>query len=227
MTKNLGIIIYDFVQPMDVFGPWEVFSVWKNILNVPINLYLVSEDEQQIHCDDKITLNAHCTFDNAPDFDYFIVPGGKGRLEQSKNDKLLNFIKKQANHCEFLLSVCTGMFLLYHAGLLKDKPVTTYWRAVPEIQALKDIKFCGERIVKSGKIWTAGGISSGIDLALELIASIAGKETAGKVQLLFEYFPERLSYCNLETKNQLPDYAPNVSSKATDLPQYIKDYINS
>ena len=60
--------------------------------------------------------------------------------------------------------------------------------------------------MKSGKIWTTGVVSSGIDLAFELIAEIAGKEEAGRVQLLFEYFPKRTIYCNLETAKSLPPY---------------------
>ncbi|MCF6765909.1 DJ-1/PfpI family protein [Thiotrichales bacterium 19S3-7] len=227
MTKNLGIVIYDLVQPMDVFGPWEVFSIWKTILNAPINMYLVSEFNTPIHADSQITLTSHCQFDNAPNFDYLIIPGGKGRIEQSNNQNLLNFIKKQAIECDYVLSVCTGMFLLYHAGLLKDKAVTTYWRAAPELKALKDVKFCQDRIVKSGHIWSSGGISSGIDLALALIAEITNPDEAGKVQLLFEYFPEHFTYCNLETKNELPNYQSNISAQLTELPQYIKDYINA
>ena len=189
MQKNIGILMYDMVQPMDFIGPWEIFSTWKNILNEPINLYLVSENGKKIICDNDISVDVHCSFETAPLFDYLIVPGGRGRNKESYNQNMLNFIKKQVENCQYILSVCTGMFLLYHAGLLKNKKVTTYWRAAPEIKNLKDVEFCGDRIVKSDKLWTAGGISSGIDLALELISELKGKEEAGKVQLLFEYFP--------------------------------------
>ena len=96
------------------------------------------------------------------------------------------------------------MFLLHKAGLLRDTRVTTYWRALSELRSLKDVDVEEKRVVKSGKIWTSGGVSSGIDLALELIAEIAGKEEAGRVQLLFEYFPKRTIYCNLETSKSLP-----------------------
>ena len=82
------------------------------------------------------------------------------------------------------------MFLLHKAGLLRNKPVTTYWRALSELRSFKDIDVEEERVVKSGNIWTSGGVSSGIDLAFELIVEIAGKEEAGRVQLLFEYFPK-------------------------------------
>jgi transcriptional regulator GlxA family with amidase domain len=105
-----------------------------------------------------------------------------------------------------VISVCTGMFLLHKAGLLMNKPVTTYWRALSELRSFKDIDVKEERVVKSGNIWTTGGVSSGIDLAFELIAEIAGNEEAGRVQLLFEYFPKRTIYCNLQSSKSLPPY---------------------
>jgi hypothetical protein len=80
------------------------------------------------------------------------------------------------------------------------------WRALSELRSLKDVDVAEERVVKSGKIWTSGRVSSGIDLAFELIAEIAGKQEAGRVQLLFEYFPKRTIYCNLETAKSLPPY---------------------
>ena len=65
-------------------------------------------------------------------------------------------------------------------------------------------------------------MSSGIDLALELIAEIAGKKEAGKVQLLFEYFPKRTIYCNLKTSKALPPYD---DTKDQTMSKYMKDII--
>ncbi len=81
-----------------------------------------------------------------------------------------------------------------------------------------------ERVVKSGKIWTSGGVSSGIDLAFELIAEIAGKEEAGRVQLLFEYFPKRTIYCNVETAKSLPAY---YDTKEPIPSKYISDILDA
>src|SRR5207253_249262 len=103
---------------------------------------------------------------------------------------LLKFIQQQAKECKHILSVCTGAFILVNAGILQNENITTYWRALPELLDMKNVHVKEERIVKSGKIFAAGGVSSGIDLAFEVIADVAGKDTAGKVQLLFEYFPE-------------------------------------
>lgn len=225
MNENLGILLYEDAQPMDIIGPWEVLSFWKNILHAPINMYLISENGSYVHCVNDIVLKAHVDFNQAPKLDYLIVPGGPGRLKEVHNNKLISFIKMQATNCKYILSDCTGMFLLYEAGLLENKSATTYWRALPELKALPNLTIVENRIVKSGNVWTAGGVSSGIDLAFELIAEISGKEVAGQVQLLFEYFPNQTVYCTLNTAKSLPSYAGKSKIEEPQLANYIKEYI--
>lgn len=208
---------------MDVIGPWEVLATWKAVLNAPLEMLLVAEQGGSIVCSSDITLNSHIDFAHCPQLDYLIIPGGKGRLAQANNPVLTQFIQKQAASCKIILSVCTGAFILYHAGVLKDEKITTYWRALSELKSLKNVHVQEQRVVKSGTIWASGGISSGIDLALELIAEIAGTETAGKVQLLFEYFPDGKCYTTLETMNALPPYYTQYG--AEQLPEYIISYI--
>lgn len=227
MKKNIGFLIYDDVQPMDFIGPWEVFSFWKNILSAPINLYLISEKGGRVLCEGGISLEAHCDFNDAPKLHYFVVPGGRGRLKQMHNERLIAFIKNQATQCEYILSVCTGMFLLNSAGVLKNKSVATYWRAMQELKKEQGVHVAQSRVVKDGSVWTSGGVSSGIDLALAFIAEVAGVETAGKVQLLLEYFPDNQLYCAEETANALPPYGGEYKNTVEDLPDYIKQYIRS
>jgi hypothetical protein len=82
-----------------------------------------------------------------------------------------------------------------------------------------------KRVVKNDKVWTAGGITSGIDLALEFIAEIAGEKTAGQVQLLLEYFPQQEIYCSMATVNTLPPYQGTTGIVKPHLPEYIKKYL--
>jgi transcriptional regulator GlxA family with amidase domain len=224
--KTIGMVIYENVQPMDVIGPWEVLSFWKNVLNAPIEMYLISENGAYVHCADDIILKAHRDFENAPSLDYLIIPGGPGRRVEVNNEKYLSFIKKQAEGAKSIISVCTGMFLLQKAGLLNNRSATTYWRALPELKSFPEVNVIEDRVVKDGNIWSSGGISSGIDLAFELIADIAGKEVAGEVQLLFEYFPRDTVFASANAANKLPPYEKG-ESLPTHLPKYIKDYIQS
>ncbi|WED42679.1 DJ-1/PfpI family protein [Legionella cardiaca] len=222
-NKKLGILLYPHVQPMDVIGPWEVFATWKNILGAVLEMYLVAETSELLLGENNITLKPHCDFSSAPQFDFLLIPGGPGRRDQIFNKKLIAFISQQAVHCEYILSVCTGAFLLEAAGLLQGKQATTYWRAINELKPTVEI--IEKRLVKSGKIWTSGGVSSGIDLALAFIEEIAGSETAGKVQLLFEYFPSHKIYCRDDTAAKLPPYAPHLQEEPAELPDYIKNLI--
>lgn len=222
MNTTLGMLLYKDVQPMDVIGPWEVFATWKKA-GAALDMYLVSENGGVVACDNGITLTANMDMAHCPPLDYLIIPGGRGRMEQAHNPVMIKFIQQQYGNCKNILSVCTGAFILLAAGVVQDESITTYWRALPELYAIQNVHVKEQRIVKSGKIWASGGISSGIDLALDLIADIAGKEVAGKVQLLFEYFPQGKVYSTLDTINTLPPYYNN--SAAPHLAEYIREYI--
>ncbi|RDI43351.1 DJ-1/PfpI family protein [Aquicella lusitana] len=226
MNEILGVLIYEDAQPMDIIGPWEIFAFWKNIIKASLDMFLVSENGAYVQCVNDIVLKAHVNFSHCPDLDYLLVPGGPGRHQQVNNDKLISFIQRQSRHCKYILSDCTGMFLLHQAGLLNNQSATTYWQALPELKSFPEVQTVEKRIVKSGQVWTAGGVSSGIDLALALIATIAGEEAAGKVQLLFEYFPNNKVYCTPDTVQQLPPYPGSTDKNAPPLPHYIRDYID-
>ncbi len=222
MRKTLGVLLYEDVQSMDFIGLWEVFSLWKSSLGAPLDMYLISEAGTYVQCSNEISVKAHCDFTNSPDIDYLFIPGGKGRVKEVNNKQLISFIRKQAKNAEYILSVCTGMFLLYKADLLHDIAVTTYWRALQEAKSLPGIKIVEERIVNNGKFWLAGGISSCIDLAFAFIDHIAGKEVAGKAQLLFEYFPNQQVYCTIDQADTLPPYNGGDKSQ---LANYICEFI--
>jgi transcriptional regulator GlxA family with amidase domain len=113
---------------------------------------------------------------------------------------------------------------LAQAGVLKGQVVTSYWRSIKELTESFEVQIVEQRVVKSGKIWTAGGVTSGIDLALELINEVAGKDSMDKVRLLLEYFPTSAHNCQLDLANDLPNYGSNQISR-TDLPKYITDSI--
>ena len=221
---KIGILIYPHVQPLDAIGPWEVFSIWQKILAPSVELVLVSECGGLVECDSSIVLQAHVDFSGCDNLDCLIVPGGIGRIEQIHNVRLIEFIQRQSKTCQILASVCTGAFLLAQAGVLKGQVVTSYWRSIKELTESFEVQIVEQRVVKSGKIWTAGGVTSGIDLALELINEVAGKDSMDKVRLLLEYFPTSAHNCQLDLANDLPNYGSNQISR-TDLPKYITDSI--
>ncbi len=223
---KVGFLIYPRMQLMDLVGPLEVFEMWRH-LNPQLENYLIAENSERIPCGVGVELEPHFTFMNAPDLDLLIVPGGYGRLEQVTNPSVIKFIQRQARCCQKIAAVCTGAFLLQAAGILIDKAVTTYWRALPELALDSSLTIAEERIVRSGKIWSSGGVSSGIDLALALIADLAGSQVAGKVQLMFEYFPSQQVYDVSPDLNDLPDYPHEAEGEERRLPRYIQEYLQS
>jgi transcriptional regulator GlxA family with amidase domain len=218
--QHIGFLIYDGVQPMDVIGPWEVFSAWKHFLNAPITLSLIAKDKQPIKGFGGISLCPHLSIEEATDLDVLVIPGGKGRAEAQKDEQLQSFIRHQDAIVDHMLSVCTGVFLLTSAGLLSGQQATTYWRAIPELVATTDVVLEEKRVINHGKYWIAGGVTSGIDLALDFITHIDGKKTGDQLRLVLEYFPEPVTADIEAARNALPPY--NAHFKAATIPDYLK-----
>lgn len=220
--QNIGFLIYDGVQPLDVIGPWEVLSIWSNVLKKSYSLYMVSEYQGIINCDSNLKLESHVSFNNCPKLDYLFVPGGRGRKTEVQNKSLVKFIQQQAQTTKLVLSICTGAFLLNTAGLLKGKKATTYWQALSEFKELIDVTLVEKRIVKDIGVWSAGGVSSGIDLALEFIKDIDGIESYKQAKLLLEYFPEEEAQeYSQDIISSLPKYTSGDDNR------FIPEYINS
>lgn len=221
MSINIGILLYPNVQPLDVIGPWEVFASWKNLLGGPVELALLAEDPGPVTCDNQIQLTAHHAYAEAPECDVLLIPGGRGRVGEANNPATINFIASRSKRAEYVLSVCTGAFLVDKAGLLAGQKATTYWRALPEFRSGTDAQIDEQRVVKSGKYWFSGGITSGIDLALEFISHKAGPKTAGQVQLLLEYFPDS-QFCDAGTLSTIPASTVYPENPETHLPAYVE-----
>ena len=194
MTTRFGFLLFDEFEDLDFAGPWEMIAVWSKQFNGPQELCLISESGTDITSAKGLTLKTSFNFYTCPALDYLLIPGGWGTRREVNNQKLLAFIKKQAQDCQQLLSVCTGSFLLQAAGLLHGKKAATHWGSVDRLRAFTDVAVVEERYTRDGSIWTSAGVSAGIDMALAFIAAIAGEAIAGNVQLFAEYYPQARIY---------------------------------
>ena len=100
----------------------------------------------------------------------------------------IDFVKRQAERARYITSVCTGAFVLGVVGLLKGRRATTHW-AYTDLLSRVGATFEKARIVWDGNVITAGGVTCGIDFALQVVADIAGDDVAQSIQLSIEYDP--------------------------------------
>ncbi|MBZ0320716.1 MAG: DJ-1/PfpI family protein [Anaerolineae bacterium] len=182
--RNVAILVFDDVEVLDFAGPFEVFNVASEVIKSepvpPFFTYTVAPTEHSIVARGGLRIQPHCSFDNCPDPDILIVPGGFGSRRLMKNDYVLTWIQQLAPEVEYLLSVCTGALVLGAAGLLQDRPATTHHDAFGLLRSISPTTTLidDQRFVKSGKIITSGGISAGIDLSLEVVEMVLGADKA-------------------------------------------------
>jgi putative intracellular protease/amidase/YHS domain-containing protein len=182
----VAFLISEGAQMIDFTGPWEVFQdvVIPGRADQPFRLYTVSESTSPIHASGGMKIVPDYTFENAPEPKVIVIPA------QSKpSEATLEWLRKSTKTTDVTMSVCTGAFVLAKTGLLSGKAATTYHGAFvrfadqfPEVHLKR-----GARFVEDGNLATAGGLSSGIDLALHLVERYFGREVAQKTAYDMEY----------------------------------------
>jgi len=182
---QIAYLLYDRFTALDITGPHEVLN------SVPGNESIfVAERAGPIRNEsDTLSLVADASLEDVPSPDIVVVPGGYGTRALLDREPLLDWLRQANATTSWTTSVCTGSLLLAAAGLLDGAPATTHWLARDLLGEL-GAKVVNERIVEHGKIITAAGVSSGIDMALHLVKAINGEEVAQAVQLGIEYDPE-------------------------------------
>jgi transcriptional regulator GlxA family with amidase domain len=182
---QIAYLLYDRFTALDITGPHEVLN------SVPGNesVFIAEERGPVRNESDTLSLVADASLDEVPSPDIFVVPGGFGTRALLDREPLLDWLRSAHETSTWTTSVCTGALLLAAAGLLDDVPATTHWLA-RDLLAELGAKVVPDRVVEHGKIVTAAGVSSGIDMALGLVQRINGDDVARAVQLGIEYDPE-------------------------------------
>ena len=198
---QIGMLIFPRVDQIDFTGPFEVFASLPNA-----TVHVLWKDKTPLRDIRGLLLTPQTTLDESPPLDVLHVPGGYGQEALMDDEVVLAFLRKQMQPGRHIFSVCTGALLCGAAGLLRGRRATTHWASLQRMRELGDVEVVEARIVRDGKIWTSAGISAGIDLILAFIESIAGEETAGKVQFGAEYYPSGKSYGGFHLLEQAPQY---------------------
>ena len=188
----VAFVISDDAVTIDFAGPWEVF---KDVLikergetmaeQFVFSLYTVSDSRRPVKTSGGMQIVPDYTFDDAPPPTIVVIPAQSGR-----STKMLDWIRKMTSQSDVVMSVCTGADVLGDAGLLKGKPATThhlyydeFHNAFPDVLLEKNRRF----VQSDPIIFTAGGLSSGIDLALHIVKLYVGPVRAEQTAKLLEY----------------------------------------
>jgi transcriptional regulator GlxA family with amidase domain len=182
---NIAILIYDRFTAFDAVGPYEVLSRMPDSTTT-----FVAQDTGPKRTDTGVlALTADAAIADMAAPDILLVPGGPGQSALMQDGPLHEWLRQAHTTSTWTTSVCTGSLILAAAGLLDGKRATTHWTAMEELGSL-GAEAVAERVVFDGKIVTAAGVSAGIDMALALVARIAGEELAQAIQLGIEYDPQ-------------------------------------
>ncbi len=182
--KQIGIVLFDEFETLDVFGPVQM---WGRLANH--GLTFASADGRPVRSSQGVRITPDHSFASAPQFDVLMVPGGTGTRRLVDNEALLAFVRRQDEGSAWTTSVCTGAAILARAGVLDGRTATTNKLAFDWVkrQSNKVVWRPRARWVVDGKYVTSSGVSAGTDMALALVERLYDRTTAGEAAHLAEY----------------------------------------
>ncbi len=192
-TRRIGLLLFDDVEELDAVGPWEVLSYWtRHRPEDGWSISCLSRHGAPVLAANGLTLAAHHSMNSAPPLDVLIHPGGQGTRALMRDPEHVAWVRHQAATVPLMVSVCTGALVYAAAGLLAGRPATTHWESLellsgldPTIRVRPEVRF-----VDDGDVITSAGVSAGIDMALYLVARIAGDDRAREVRRAIQYDPQ-------------------------------------
>ena len=196
---RLGIYVFKDAEIVDFAAPHGVFSVARRF-DPELDAFLIADAMRPVQAQAGFTVLPNYSFDERPSMDAFLIPGGFGTRQEIYNGRLHEFIRSQPESC-LLVSVCTGSWVYGRMGLLDGLPATN--RKEPDrvessgsgkvpIDRLADIapacRISRARVVDAGRIITAGGITSDMEMGFHLLRR-AGYDEAfiSEVARVMEY----------------------------------------
>ncbi|MFC5357062.1 DJ-1/PfpI family protein [Azospirillum himalayense] len=187
MTENapsFGLLLFPNVTQLDLTGPYEVLA------RVPgAKVHLLWKTLDPVRSDTGLTILPTATLADAPPLDLLLVPGGGGINALLTDEEVLTFLAERASDTRYLSGICTGSLVLGAAGLLEGKRAGTHWASRDFLSSFGATPVA-ERVVVDGTLFTGGGVTAGIDVALRIVGELFGADAAKRVQLSIEYDPQ-------------------------------------
>jgi cyclohexyl-isocyanide hydratase len=181
---QIGSLIFDRLDQIDLTGPFEVFS------RIPNSTYRIyGKSTAPLRDLRGLRMMADATLAEAPQLDLVHIPGGFGQEAVMDDEEILGWVRRQAAGARCVFSVCTGALICGAAGLLQGRRATTHWASM-DLLPYFGATPVNARVVTDGNMVFTAGVTSGIDGALRVAADLRGDEVAQGIQLAIAYAPK-------------------------------------
>jgi transcriptional regulator GlxA family with amidase domain len=180
---NIVFALYPRITQLDFTGPFEVLARLPDAQCV-----LASVSGGELVADRGLTFTGLQQLDSVDECTLLCVPGGFGTVAALEDAAYLGAIRRLGTQARYITSVCTGSLLLAAAGLLRGKRAACHWAWREQLEEF-GVAPDPARVVRDGNVFTGGGVTAGIDMALTVMAEVAGRDYAETVQLAIEYAP--------------------------------------
>lgn len=181
---EFGLLLFPNLTQLDLTGPYEVLA------RVPgARVHLLWKTLDPVRSDTGLSILPTATLADAPALDLLLVPGGAGINALLADEEVLGFLTARAATSRYLAGICTGSLVLGAAGLLEGRRASTHWASFDFLTAF-GARPVAQRVVVDGTLFTGGGVTAGIDVALRIVAELYGEPLAKIIQLSIEYDPQ-------------------------------------
>jgi putative intracellular protease/amidase len=180
---RIVFILYPRLTQLDFTGPYEVLARMPDA-----EVIIASKDGGELKTEMGLTFANLRALADVERADMIMIPGGPGQTEAMQDEAFMAEVKRLGESAQYVTSVCTGSLILAAAGLLNGKRAGSHW-AYRELLAMFGAIPDDARVVRDGNAITGGGVTAGIDIALTIVADLAGEKVAKMIQLAIEYAP--------------------------------------
>jgi cyclohexyl-isocyanide hydratase len=212
---TFGFLIFNKLTQLDFTGPVQFLN------RMPKSSVLtIAKTKDPIGTDCGFSILPTHSIDEVKNLDAICIPGGAGIQDVMQDKDTMDFIKDVAPDCQYVSSVCTGAFVLGSAGLLDNKDATTHW-AYQHLLPMVGAKPVDARFVRDGNVFTGGGVTAGIDFAINFIEEVYDRETASNIKLAFQYDQPTLNINELRMQEGKKEILDSYKIRADSLHKFL------
>lgn len=189
---RIAVALFDDAEELDWAGPWEVLAFWARMCpDDGVEVVTVAADAGPVRCANGLRVLPDVTWDELGPVEVLVYPGGPGTREQLADEDVRRRLRETAAAGALMTSVCTGSLVYAAAGLLDGRAATTHWADADELASHgQNVQVrADDRVIDTGEVITAAGVSAGIDMALHLVARLHSPERARQVRRGIQYDP--------------------------------------